>query len=68
MDSANAFCFCWFDLMRASFGEMIFLATANLRVFFAFPIVDVVAVVVVVVVLLLRKYYLSSLVVLFCGL
>ena len=25
------------DLIRASLGEMIFLATANLRVFFAFP-------------------------------
>ena len=25
--------------MRVSFGEMIFFATANLRVFFAFPII-----------------------------
>jgi len=36
-----ASCSSWLDLMRASFGEIIFLATANLRVFFAFPMVVV---------------------------
>lgn len=34
-------CSFWLDLMRASLGEIIFFATANLRVFLAFPMVAV---------------------------